>query len=128
MSTKTRAYLYLAITVILITISEIFLKIGAVATASADANWLGLSSLASSHVWIGTTLLVVSSVTWILVLRVMPLYLAFTICSIIHVTIPVCSWVLLNDYISPVRGIGISLVLIGIWVIARPASRIEERS
>lgn len=128
MPPKIRPYIHLAATVILITVSEIFLKIGAVATAPGKEDWLGLASLASQHVWIGAALLTISSVTWILALRTMPLYLAFTICSVIHVTIPVCSWLFLNDFISPVRGVGIALVLAGIWVIARPACRIEERT
>lgn len=123
-----RPYLYLIITVIFITVSEIFLKRGAEATAPPGPDWLGLASLSSRHVWIGAALLAASSVTWILVLRTMPLYLAFTLCSVIHVTIPVSSWLLLNDQISATRWTGIALVLAGIWVIARPASRVEERS
>lgn len=122
-----RAYVYLAVTVILITISEIFLKQGAEAAHPTGPDWLGLASLSSRSVWIGAGLLAISSVTWILVLRTMPLYLAFTLCSVIHVTIPICSWLLLNDQISVVRGAGIAMVLAGIWVIARPACRIEER-
>jgi drug/metabolite transporter (DMT)-like permease len=96
-------------------------------TAPADHGWLGLGSLASHRVWIGAALLGASSVSWIFALRAMPLYLAFTLCSVIHVTIPVSSWLLLGDQISAIRWAGITLVLAGIWVIARPASRVEER-
>ena len=127
MSRPIRPYVYLLVTVILLTVAEIFLKRGAEATAPANTDWLGLASLASTNVWIGAALLTVSSVTWILVLRTMPLYLAFTLCSIIHVTIPVSSWLLLDDKISLVRWAGIAMVLAGIWVIARPACQIEER-
>jgi multidrug transporter EmrE-like cation transporter len=128
MSASFRSSLYLFLTVVLITISEIFLKQGADATAPAGTDWLGLASISSPRVWIGAALLAASSVTWILVLRTMPLYLAFTLCSAIHVTIPVSSWLLLEDKIGTIRWAGIALVLAGIWVIARPASRIEERS
>jgi multidrug transporter EmrE-like cation transporter len=128
LSKPIRPYVYLFITVVLLTVAEIFLKRGAEATAPAEPDWLGLASLSSRNVWIGATLLTISSVTWIFVLRTMPLYLAFTLCSVIHVTIPVASWLLLDDKISPVRWTGIAMVLAGIWVIARPASRIEERS
>ena len=128
MSHPVRPYIYLLVTVVLITASEIFLKQGAEATAPDGPDWLGLSSLSSHRVWIGAALLAASSVTWILVLRTMKLYLAFTLCSVIHVTIPVCSWLLLDDRISATRWTGIALVLAGIWVIARPASQIEERA
>lgn len=127
MSRLLHPYLHLALTVILITISEVFLKRGASATAPAQADWLGLASLSSPDVWVGAALLACSSVTWILVVRALPLYLAFTLCSVIHVTIPVSSWLFLGDQISAVRWTGIALVLAGIWVIARPASHVEER-
>jgi len=127
MSRLLHPYLHLFLTVVLITVSEVFLKRGAEATAPAHTDWLGLASLSSPHVWLGAALLVLSSVTWIIALRSLPLYLAFTLCSVIHVTIPVASWLWLGDQISILRWTGIALVLAGIWIIARPASRIEER-
>ena len=123
-----RAYFYLFLTVALLTVAEIFLKQGADATAPQGTDWLGITSLASPRVWIGATLLTLSSVTWIVVLRTMPLYLAFTLSSVVHVTIPVASWLLLNDRISAIRWTGIVLVIVGIVTIARPASRVEERA
>lgn len=123
-----RSYLYLFLTVVLITIAEIFLKRGADATAPQHADWLGIASLISPSVWIGAALLTLSSITWIIVLRTTPLYLAFTLTSVVHVTIPVSSWLFLNDQISAVRWTGIALVIVGIWMIAKPASRIEERA
>lgn len=118
----------LFLTVVLITVSEIALKRGAEATAPTGADWLGLASLAAPNVWLGAALLVVSSITWILTLRGMPLYLAFTLCSVIHITIPVSAWWFLDEKINAQRWLGIALVLAGIWVIARPASRIEEKT
>jgi len=126
MSRWLHPYLHLTLTVLLITVSEIFLKLGADQTAHAH-DWLGTASLATRHVWIGAALLVGSSITWIVTLRTLPLYLAFTLCSVIHVTIPLCSWLILGDKITVLRWLGIALVLAGIWVIARPASQIEER-
>lgn len=128
MSRLLNPYLQLFLTVALVTIAELFLKQGAMGTAPEKTDWLGLSSLSSPHVWIGAVLLVLSSVTWILVLRVLPLYLAFTLSSVVHVTIPVCSWLVLGEAIHPIRWTGIALVLAGIWIIARPASQTEERA
>ncbi|MEI9893490.1 MAG: hypothetical protein WDN28_06220 [Chthoniobacter sp.] len=126
MSRLLNPYLQLFLTVVLVTIAEILLKQGAMASAPASVDWLGLSSLPSRRVWVGAALLVLSSGTWILVLRVLPLYLAFTLSSVVHVTIPVCSWLVLGEQIHPVRWTGIALVLAGIWIIARPVSRVEE--
>jgi drug/metabolite transporter (DMT)-like permease len=120
-------YLQLVLTVVLITIAEILLKQGAMATAPARDSWLGLAALPSPRVWAGAALLALSAGTWILVLRKLPLYLAFMLSSVIHVTIPLCSWLVLGDKISAGRWAGIGLVLTGIWIIAQPASRVEER-
>jgi drug/metabolite transporter (DMT)-like permease len=120
-------YLHLALTIALITAAEVLLKQGAMATAPRSADWLGLASLPSPRVWAGAALLALSAGTWIVVLRVMPLYLAFTLSSAVHVTIPICSWLVLGEKINTVRWAGIGLVLMGIWIIARPASRVEER-
>ena len=71
-------YFQLFLTVGLVTISEILLKQGTLeTTTAANVHWLGLSSLPSPRVWQGAALLVLSSITCILVLRKMPLYLAF---------------------------------------------------
>jgi multidrug transporter EmrE-like cation transporter len=128
MSRLLHPYFQLLLTVSFITVSEIFLKRGAMGTARDSHDWLGLASLGSPDVWLGAGLLVLSFLTWVLVVRVLPLYLAFTLCSVIHVTIPVSSWLIFGDQISAIRAAGIALVLAGICLIARTASAIEERS
>jgi len=120
-------YLHLVLTVTLVTIAEVLLKQGAMATAPPGVDWLGQTSLPSPRVWAGAALLALSAGTWIIVLRSLPLYLAFTLSSVVHVTIPICSWLVLGEKINPIRWAGISLVLMGIWIIARPVSRVEER-
>lgn len=122
-------YFQLFLTVILVTIAEIFLKQGTTETTTVEnTHWLGLSSLPSPHVWMGAALLALSSVTWILVLRKMPLYLAFMLSSVVHVTIPLASWMVLGEQIHGLRWTGIALVVAGVWIIARPASHVEERT
>lgn len=122
-------YLQLCLTVALVTVSEILLKQGTTETATVEnAHWLGLSSLPSPRVWMGAVVLVLSSGTWILVLRKMPLYLAFMLSSVIHVTIPLASWLVLGEQIHALRWTGIALVIAGVGIIARPASRVEERA
>jgi drug/metabolite transporter (DMT)-like permease len=120
-------YLHLVLTVTLVTVAELLLKQGAMETVSRGTDWLGLAALPSPRVWAGAALLTLSAGTWIVVLRAMPLYLAFTLSSVVHVTIPICSWLVLGEKINIIRWAGISLVLLGIWIIARPVSRVEER-
>jgi len=128
MSRFLNPYFQLCITVVFITAGEIFLSSGASTVTPAMADWLGTASMGLSHVWFGIACLCVSAVTWGLVLKKMPLYLAFTLASVVHVTVPVASWLILDDRINSTRWVGIALVLSGIWIIARPTSAIEERS
>ena len=118
-------YLQLALTIALITVSELFLKTGATAVPAHEGDWLGSTALRSPSVWVGAALLAGSSVTWILALRALPLYLAFTWCSVIHITIPLGAWLVLGESINPQRWAGIALVLAGVWVIAKPARKRE---
>ena len=85
-------------------------------------------TLSMLFVWEGTALLILSFPTWLLVLRAMPLYLSFMLGSVIHVTIPLAAWLCLGEEMPPHRWGGIALVCAGIAVIARPASRIEEKT
>ena len=63
-------WLHLAISASCTTISELFLKRGAMETADASAawSWTGLTTLGSPLVWIGTVFVVFSFLTWLYVL------------------------------------------------------------
>lgn len=128
MSRLLNPYFQLCITVVFITAGELFLSSGASTVAPSMTDWLGTASMGHRNIWFGVACLCVSAITWALVLKKMPLYLAFTLSSVVHVTVPVASWLILNDRISALRWLGIALVLAGIWIIARPTSAIEERS
>lgn len=127
MSRLLSPYIQLILTVAFVTAGEVFLKRGAAGTPSGTADWLGSSAMGFKDVWIGIAFLIAGAITWIFVLRGMALYLAFTICSAVHVTIPICCWLFLGEAINALRWAGIALVIAGIWIIARPASQVEER-
>ncbi|MGI8821392.1 MAG: EamA family transporter [Chthoniobacterales bacterium] len=119
----------LALSTLCVTISELFLKSGATATAhlSGKWGWTGLSSLASPLVWLGILFVIASFITWLSVLRYLPLSVAFPASQAVHVLVPLTSWAVLGEFISPVRWCGIGLVLAGLAVVAKPAARLEER-
>ena len=122
-------WLYLAISASCTTISELFLKQGAMDTAhvSQQWSWTGLTTLGSPLVWLGTVFVIVSFITWLYVLKHMPLSVAFPASQVIHVLIPLSSWLVLGEWISPLRWCGITLVLVGLVIVARPVARLEER-
>lgn len=111
------------------TASEICLKLGAAETAAHPTilPWLGLSGLESKWVWAGIVLTIVSFVAWIRAIRVIPLSLAFTCSNVVHVFMPLGCWLILGEAISPRRWLGISLVILGLLVIARPFAKLNEK-
>ena len=122
-------WLFLAVSALCTTISELFMKRGASDTAhlSGQWSWTGLTTLGSPLVWIGIVFVVVSFVTWLYVLKHMPLSVAFPASQVIHALIPLSSWVVLGERISLTRWGGIALVLIGLAIVARPVARLEEK-
>lgn len=113
----------------LVTASEVLLKIGATRTPAHGGalDWLGFTSLASISVWGGIVCLVLSFLCWIYVLQHLPLSVAFPLTNIVHVTIPISSWIFLGEAISVRRWLGIAIVLAGLALVAKPVAYLDER-
>jgi len=121
-------WLHLALSVAGVTIYELLLKLGARETAKSDRwDWTGISGLASAYTWVAIIFVIFSLVTWLYVLRYIPLSLAFPISQAVHVLIPLCSWIFLGEVIISLRWCGIALVSLGLLVVAKPVARLEER-
>jgi len=119
----------LCLTVLLVTASELFLKRGAVEAPrlSPGVNWTGVSGLASLNVWYGILFVIASFISWLYVLRFIPLTIAYPLSNFVHVLIPLSSWAFLNELISVQRWCGIALVLVGVLIVAKPVARMEEK-
>ncbi|MEY2492973.1 MAG: hypothetical protein QOH24_1924 [Verrucomicrobiota bacterium] len=122
-------WVQLLFSVLCVTASEVFLKRGAVEAPklSAHLNWTGVSGLASLNVWIGILFVIASFVSWLYVLRFLPLTVAFPVSNLAHVLVPLSSWVFLDEMISIQRWCGIGLVLIGVFIVAKPVAQMEEK-
>jgi len=121
-------WLHLAISIACVAIYELLLKRGAVQTANPNSSWswTGLSGLGSIYVWIAIVFVILSLITWLYVLRYLPLSIAFPISQAVHVLVPLGSWLILGENIITLRWIGIALVSLGLAVVAKPIARIEE--
>jgi drug/metabolite transporter (DMT)-like permease len=121
-------WLHLAISVACVTIYELLLKRGAGETAHLNDRWgwTGISGLASVYVWIAIVFVILSLITWLYVLRYIPLSLAFPISQAVHVLVPLGSWLILGENIITLRWIGIVLVSLGLAIVAKPVARLEE--
>ena len=122
-------YVQLAVGSMLVMVSELLLKKGATAApAMANVpNWLGVSALASAWTWLGILCYILSFISWLHVLRFLPLSIAFSLASIVHVLVPLGAWLVLGEQISPRRWIGIALILAGIMMIAGNVANAEEK-
>jgi len=119
----------LALSVMCVLASELLLKRGASDTANPGMNWFwtGISGLASPLVWWGILFVVLSFLSWLYVLRFIPLTIAFPLSRVVDVLVPLSCWLVLGEMISVRRWLGIALVIIGLAVVAKPVARLEER-
>jgi drug/metabolite transporter (DMT)-like permease len=119
----------LALSVVFVTVSELLLKRGASDTANLAIawSWTGINSLASPLVWWGIICVVASFLSWLYVLKYIPLTIAFPLSRVVDILVPLSCWIFLGEIISARRWCGIALVVIGLAVVAKPVARLEER-
>lgn len=122
-------WLQVALSTLFVAISELFLKQGAMATAHFSGRWAwtGLTTLASPLVWLGIVFTILSFITWLYAIKHLPLSVAFPTSQVIHVLVPLSSWLILGELISPLRWCGIALILCGLALVARPVAELEEK-
>ena len=118
------AAVQLAVSIVLFTASQLLLKRGAGAVAEGPFNF---AALGSPWVWAGITAEVASLVAWLGALRTLPLGVAYNLSGITHVLIPLGCWGWLGESISPLRWVGIGLVIAGVALSARSAAAVEEK-
>jgi drug/metabolite transporter (DMT)-like permease len=121
--------LQLALSVICVFASELLLKRGASATANLmkSWSWTGIGGLASPLVWLAIIFVIISFISWLYVLKYIPLSVAFPLSRVVDALVPLGSWIFLGETISTLRWCGIGLVVIGLAVVARPVACMEER-
>jgi drug/metabolite transporter (DMT)-like permease len=121
-------WFHLVISVTCVATYELLLKRGAAETANPNSSWAwtGLSGLGSIYVWIAIGFVIMSLLTWLYVLRYLPLSIAFPFSQAVHVLVPLGSWLILGENIVTLRWIGIAFVSLGLAVVAKPIAKIEE--
>jgi drug/metabolite transporter (DMT)-like permease len=122
-------WLQLGLSVVCVFISELLLKRGAtdVAEPDSDFSWTGVNGLGSSLVWWAILLIIASFISWLYVLRHLPLTIAYPLSRIVDVLVPLGCWLFLGEVISALRWGGIALVIIGLALVAKPIANIEQR-
>lgn len=111
------------------TAGEVLFKKGADASHSSAgvAGVVGFAPLASAWTWLGVVVYVVSLLSWLHVLRFVPLSVAFPLVNCVHVFVPLGSLLFLHERVSLMRWLGIAIVLSGILLLIKPLTRAEEK-
>ena len=122
-------WLQLVLSVMCVVVSELLLKRGASETAdpASEWSWTGINSLASPLVWWAIILIIISFISWLYVLKYIPLTIAFPLSRVVDIFVPLSCWIFLGEVISARRWCGIGLVVVGLALVAKPIARIEER-
>jgi multidrug transporter EmrE-like cation transporter len=118
-------YTQIGIAVVAEAATEIFLKLGA--HSSVPQIWLGFEGLRSGWVWMGIFAMVTSLFSWLYSLKYVPLNVAFNLTGMVQVLVPIASWLILGEHIGPTRICGILVVCAGVYVVARPLMKVEEK-
>ena len=107
--------------------AQLFLKKGADTSLQGGASLAFVScALHSPWVWAGIACMIVSLISWLYALRFVQLIIAFNLAGLLHVIVPLLSWVLLGEKIGGIRWLGIGLVFAGVLIVAKPVIRMEE--
>jgi undecaprenyl phosphate-alpha-L-ara4N flippase subunit ArnF len=122
-------WLQLGLSVMCGFVSELLLKRGATDVAHPDSawSWTGVNGLASPLVWWAILLIIASFISWLFVLRYIPITIAYPLSRVVDVLVPLGCWIFLAESISTLRWCGIALVVIGLTLVAKPVAQLEER-
>jgi multidrug transporter EmrE-like cation transporter len=122
-------YFLILIGALLNTAGELFLKRGASTEAHLGgvAGAMGFTPLLSGWTWVGIVSYVLSFLTWLSVLRTIPLSIAFPLINVVHVFVPIGASIFLHEQVSLKRWLGISLIILGVLAIMKPVAKAEEK-
>src|SRR5438046_9109912 len=95
-------WLQLSLSVVCVLVSEFLLKRGATDVAEPDTaiSWTGINGLASPLVWWAILLIIASFISWLYVLRYVPLTVAYPLSPIVEFLVPLGFCVFLGDLIT----------------------------
>jgi drug/metabolite transporter (DMT)-like permease len=117
--------LLIGVSVVMSSASQILFKVATAATSRGES--ISPRLFTSWALWAGIVATLISLVTWLNALRSVPLILAFNLSAATYVVVPLGCWTILGEEIPPVRWVGIAFVTLGVMIMARPLSRMEER-
>lgn len=110
--------------VLLNAIAQLLLKAGAGALANVELRVSNAAAIAGRLIFnvpiiAGLGCYVLSVVVWILALARVEVSVAYPMLSLGYVVNALAAWWLFNESLSGARLAGISIILVGVWLVAR---------
>ncbi len=104
--------------------AQLLLKAGtnAVGTfefSAANALPMGLRLALEPHIVGGIACYVVSVVVWIMALSRVEVSIAYPMLSVGYVVNAVAAWYLFGEAVTPMRLLGIAVIILGVFIVAR---------
>ena len=106
------------------TAAQLFLKVGMERIGEFVFSWSNavpvfLQIIVNPWIVSGTAIYVGSMAVWLLVLSRAPVSMAYPMSSIGYVTSAIAAYYLLSENLSPIRILGILVIIVGVFMIAR---------
>jgi drug/metabolite transporter (DMT)-like permease len=107
-------------------IAQIFMKTGLNAIGMNNISFsnfaeFALKSATSVYVCLGLLIFFLNFFIWITVLSRVDLSVAFPICGISYIFVPMLAMIFLHETINPMRWAGIILIIAGVSLVAKSA-------
>ncbi|TBR11712.1 MAG: hypothetical protein EPO46_06025 [Lysobacter sp.] len=113
------AFIGIALFCVLMGAGQILFRLAAQRLAqTTDLSEKFLAAGLSPHFWAAAVLYGAASLLWVIILARIPLSVAYPITTLTIVFVPIVSWYLFGDPISPRMVAGMLVILIGVWLIA----------
>ena len=104
---------YILLAVLLGTAAQLFLKAG------TNATPVGLGLALEPRILAGVGCYAVSLIVWILALSKTPVSVAYPMVSLGFALNALLAWWLLGEAVTPMRLLGIGIIILGVYLVAR---------
>ena len=120
--TKITAYGFVLVTIIFTVVGQLLIKWQAMQAGSLPVSWSARATflmdlLLNPWIILGLFSAVVAACAWMLAMTRLPISIAYPMMSLTYPLVIVISWRLLGETLSPWRGVGVGLILVGIALL-----------
>ena len=120
---RTASYALIAASIVTASAGQSLMKAGLGGIDGADSALSVLASAAGRQVvWAGLIAYALSSALWLVVLSRVELSVAYPLGSLSYVIVVFVS-LALGEVVSPLRWLGVALIMLGVWAIGSASAR-----